>query len=68
MERKNNAKFSGHYVRQRTQNVRAHALRSDQQKYYHMLVSILMSSLGSRYVLLVAARLGTPVSLVPYTS
>ena len=28
--RKNNAKFSGHYFRQRTHNVRAHALRSHQ--------------------------------------
>ena len=29
-KKKNNAKFSGHYVRQRTHNVHAHALRSDQ--------------------------------------
>ena len=29
-ERKNDAKFSGHYVRQRTHNIPAHALRSDQ--------------------------------------
>ena len=29
-KKKNNAKFSGHYVRQRTHNVRAHALRLDQ--------------------------------------
>ena len=28
--KKNNAKFSDHYVRQRTHNVRAHALRSEQ--------------------------------------
>ena len=30
-KKKNNAKFSGHYVRQRMQNVRAQALRSYQQ-------------------------------------
>ena len=30
-ERENNAKFSGHCVRQRTHNNRGHALRSDQQ-------------------------------------
>ena len=30
--RTNNTKFSGHYVRQRTHNVRAHTLRSEQQK------------------------------------
>ena len=29
-ERKNNAKFSGHYVYPRTETVRAHALRSHQ--------------------------------------
>ena len=29
-KKKKNAKFSGHYVRQRTHNVRAHTLRSDQ--------------------------------------
>ena len=29
-ERKNNAKFSGDYVRQRTHNVHAHALGLDQ--------------------------------------
>ena len=29
---KNNAKFSGHYVRQRKHNVHAHALRLDQYK------------------------------------
>ena len=29
-ERKNNAKFSGHNVRPRTHNVRAHAIRSHQ--------------------------------------
>ena len=28
--KKNNGKFSGHYIRQRTHNVRAHALRSNQ--------------------------------------
>ena len=32
-ERQNNAKFSGQYVRKRTQNVRAHALRSDQLEF-----------------------------------
>ena len=31
-KKKNNAKFSGHYVHQRTHNIRAHALRSDQLK------------------------------------
>ena len=36
-ERKNNAKFSGHYVRQRTHNVCAHALRSDQYNLEKML-------------------------------
>ena len=29
-KKKNNAKFSGHYVRQRTHNICAHELRSDQ--------------------------------------
>ena len=29
-ERKNNAKFRGHYVRQRTHTVRVHALHSNQ--------------------------------------
>ena len=29
-KKKNNAKFIGHYIHQRTRNVRAHALRSDQ--------------------------------------
>ena len=36
-ERKNNAKFSGHYVRPRTHNVRAHTLRSHQ---FLIIVSI----------------------------
>ena len=31
-EKKNNAKFSGHYFHQRTHNVRAHSLRSDQKE------------------------------------
>ena len=30
-KKKNNAKFSGHYVHPRTHNVRAHALRSHQK-------------------------------------
>ena len=39
----NNAKFSGHYVRQRTHNVRAHALRSDQLSHltnqcFHIII------------------------------
>ena len=33
-KKKNNAKFSGHYVQQRTHNVRAHILRSDQLLYF----------------------------------
>ena len=33
-ERKNNANFSGHYVRQRTHNVRANALRLDKNTIY----------------------------------
>ena len=32
-ERKNNAKFSGHYVRQCMHNVRPHALQSDQNDF-----------------------------------
>jgi len=32
-KRKNNAKFSGHYVRPRMHNVRTHALRSHQNVY-----------------------------------
>ena len=35
-ERKNNAKFSSHYVRPRTHNVRVHALRSHQFKSDHL--------------------------------
>ena len=41
---KNNAKFSGHYVRQRTRNVHTHALRLDQLRILSR-ASILVSKL-----------------------
>ena len=61
MERrkKNNAKFSGHYVCPRTQNVSAHALRSHQhnetalslaQTSAHL--SVLINKLNNAYILL----------------
>ena len=37
--RKNNAKFSGHYVRPRTHNMRAHALRSHKKVFITWLPS-----------------------------
>ena len=41
-EKKNTAKFSGHYVRPHTQNVRAHALRSHQLKPYFCCFNVLV--------------------------
>ena len=45
-KRKNNAKFSGHYVRPRTHNVRAHALRLQHNKimiYNWLIVKLIIS-------------------------
>ena len=42
-KKKNNAKFSGHYVYPRTETVRAHALRSHQYTLYHAEIMLLLS-------------------------
>ena len=57
-KRKNNAKLSGHYVRQRMHKFRAHALRSDQNSMtvYRFMehvecgMSILHYHLGLRHL------------------
>ena len=46
-ERKNNAKFSVHYVRPLTHNERAHALRSHQFKLYNSKTPTLKKSITS---------------------
>ena len=51
-KRKNNAKFSGLYVRPRTHNVRAHGLRSQQNKImiYNWLIVKLMISITTVFI------------------
>ena len=55
-KRKNNAKFSGHYVRPRTHNVRAHELRSHQKERHRQTALMFpLEKKGMAYFILLVA-------------